>query len=96
MPTKTNIIICPFISYKDKIIWNLLKRPIEPETIDAWAKWLEDIAKVAIVAVPVVILGQCHSYIKFINSSLLLISCYVALVVARQLRKNKDRFQEER
>lgn len=35
--------------------FNLLKRPTEPETLDAWAKILEDIAKVAILALPVII-----------------------------------------
>ena len=31
---------------------NLLKRPIEVETLDTWAKILEDMAKVAILAIP--------------------------------------------
>ncbi|NBI42746.1 hypothetical protein GVX76_04460 [[Haemophilus] felis] len=34
---------------------NIFKRPIETETLNAWAKWLEDLAKICIVALPIVI-----------------------------------------
>ena len=58
---------------------NLLKRPIEVET--AWAKMLEDMAKVAILAIPVVVFGQNSSNFKIAGSIALflgLISDYLA------------------
>ncbi|MGR3808590.1 hypothetical protein [Pasteurella testudinis] len=38
--------------------WYLLTRPIKKETSDSWAKNLEDLAKVALLAIPIVLLGS--------------------------------------
>lgn len=68
---------------------NLLKRPIEAETLDAWAKILEDIAKVALLALPVVIFGQNGAFFKIASSVALLFIAYFALIGGKQIRKHK-------
>lgn len=74
---------------------NLLKRPIESETLDAWAKILEDIAKVAILAVPVVIFGQSGVFFKGASTLALLMSAYFALICGKQIRKHKTYLSSE-
>ncbi|BBE95117.1 hypothetical protein [Haemophilus influenzae] len=68
---------------------NLLKRPIEVETLEAWAKILEDMAKVAILAVPVVAFGQNNTYFKIASSVALLFMAYFALLGGKLIRKHK-------
>ncbi|MFA9489562.1 MULTISPECIES: hypothetical protein [Mannheimia] len=72
-------------------MFNLFKRPIETETIDAWAKIADDIAKVAILAIPVMLYGNETAVIKIINSFLLLIGAYFSLLISRHLRRNKHK-----
>lgn len=74
---------------------NLFRRPIETETVDAWAKWLEDLAKVAVVALPVVIFGQYSVEFKIINSLLLAFSTYSFMLIAKLIRKYKQQLSEE-
>ncbi|MBN6712051.1 hypothetical protein JFL47_12630 [Haemophilus haemoglobinophilus] len=74
---------------------NLLKRPIEAETLDAWAKWLEDIAKVSIIAVPVVVFGQYPFIIKTLNILFLLICTYFFMLGEKLIRKHKDKLSKE-
>ena len=49
---------------------NLSKKPIEKETLDDWAKLSVDVAKVAILAIPVILYGKDPIYLKCINSFL--------------------------
>lgn len=70
---------------------NLFKRPIESETLDAWAKTTGDIAKVAILSIPVMLYGNETIQIKIVNSLLLVIGSYFALLISRHLRMNKHR-----
>lgn len=74
---------------------NLLKRPIERETLDAWAKILEDIAKVALLALPVVIFGQSQIFFKVASSLALLLTAYFALIGGKQIRKHKPYLSKE-
>ncbi|KAA6207995.1 hypothetical protein [Avibacterium paragallinarum] len=76
-------------------LFNLLKRPIETETLDAWAKILEDIAKVALLALPVVIFGQNHFLFKLASSFALLLIAYLALIGGKQIRKHKPYLSKE-
>ncbi|MBE2897751.1 hypothetical protein KRX11_02095 [Pasteurellaceae bacterium TAE3-ERU1] len=64
----------------------LFKRPIEKETLDAWAKMSDDIAKVAILAVPVVILGENAILNKGLNAVMLLMAIFLFMNIARKLR----------
>ncbi|QTM01253.1 hypothetical protein [Mannheimia sp. ZY171111] len=72
-------------------MFNLFKRPIETETIDAWTKIADDIAKVAILAIPVMLYGNETAVIKIINSFLLLAGAYFSLLISRHLRRNKHK-----
>ncbi|NBI42263.1 hypothetical protein GVX76_01920 [[Haemophilus] felis] len=74
---------------------NIFKRPIETETLDAWAKWLEDIAKVAIIAVPVVVFGQYPLIVKGLNILFLLICTYFFMLGGKLIRKHKDKLSQE-
>lgn len=71
-------------------MWNIFKKPIEPETIDAWAKIADDIAKVALLAIPVMLYGNETLPLKLVNSALLLAGAYFALFTSRHLRKSKQ------
>ncbi|MFZ7342874.1 hypothetical protein [Avibacterium volantium] len=74
---------------------NLFKRPIEVETLEAWAKMVEDIAKVAILAVPVIIFGQNGILFKIMSSLTLIFVIYAALVAGKLLRKHKSQLSKE-
>ncbi|MBE2897734.1 hypothetical protein HPC37_02510 [Pasteurellaceae bacterium 20609_3] len=72
---------------------NLLKKPIEQETLDDWAKLSVDVAKVAIMAVPVILYGNDPVYLKLINSFLLGAGAYSGLIAGRKFRKMKEEMQ---
>ncbi|MCK3657266.1 hypothetical protein A4G18_00650 [Pasteurellaceae bacterium Pebbles2] len=73
---------------------NLFKRPIEKETLDDWAKIASDIAKVALLAIPVVLYGKDPIYLKTINSALLMTGAYFALQSGRIIRRYKAKQEE--
>lgn len=53
-------------------MFNLIMRPIEPETLEDWKKISIDIAKVAILAIPVIFYGKVK-----INQLLLTCCCSI-------------------
>lgn len=69
---------------------NLISRPIHSDTLDAWAKWLEDIAKVAVVAVPVIVFGQYSIIFKLFNSLALIIAAYFCMLGGKLIRQHKS------
>ncbi|ATW42506.1 hypothetical protein Q7469_03310 [Glaesserella parasuis] len=69
---------------------NIFTKPFEQETLDDWAKLSVDIAKVAILAIPVILYGKDILLIKFINIFLLSCGIYSALIAGRKLRKMKE------
>lgn len=71
---------------------NLFKKPIEKETLDDWAKLSVDVAKVAILAIPVILYGKDPIYLKCINSFLLALGVYGGLIAGRRFRKIKEEF----
>ncbi|MCW9714657.1 hypothetical protein [Avibacterium sp. 21-594] len=73
---------------------NLFKRPIEVETLEAWAKMVEDIAKVAILALPVIVFGQNGVLFKIASSFTLMFVAYATLLVGKQLRKLKPKLSK--
>ncbi|SMB81563.1 hypothetical protein SAMN05660772_01893 [Pasteurella testudinis DSM 23072] len=75
--------------------WYLLKRPIKKETSDSWAKNLEDLAKVALLAIPVVLYGQYSWWFKGINLVLLAFAAYGILLCSKELRKYQDKLSQE-
>lgn len=74
-------------------MWNITKRPFEKETLDDWAKLSVDIAKVAILAIPVILYGKDPTIIKLINTLLLGLGIYGGLFAGRQFRKMKEEIQ---
>lgn len=67
----------------------LFQRPFEKETLDDWAKMTIDIAKVAILALPVIIYNNDELLIKLFNAAALLTCAYSSLVMNRFFRKMK-------
>lgn len=74
-------------------MWNITKRPFEKETLDDWAKLSVDIAKVAILAIPVILYGKDPIIIKLVNSALLGLGVYGGLFAGRKFRKMKEEIQ---
>lgn len=71
-------------------MFEVFKKPLCIENLESWAKNLDDIAKVAIISIPVVLYGDATILSKVISISLLSIFSYIFIVVAALLRKNKD------
>ncbi|WP_258248156.1 hypothetical protein [Aggregatibacter actinomycetemcomitans] len=74
-------------------MWNIAKRPFEKETLDDWAKLSVDVAKVAILAIPVILYGKDPILIKLLNSILLCLGIYGGLFAGRKFRKMKEEMQ---
>ncbi|MBF0786086.1 hypothetical protein E4T80_11490 [Muribacter muris] len=74
-------------------MWNITKRPFEKETLDDWAKLSVDIAKVAILAIPVILYGKDPIAIKLLNTVLLGLGIYGGLFAGRRFRKMKEEIQ---
>ena len=66
---------------------NLFKLPIEKSSLEAWSKLSDDVAKVAILAMPVILYGEQSLFLKGLNISFLLIIAYVCLVMGRKFRQ---------
>lgn len=71
-------------------MFKLSKTPYEKETLEDWAKLSVDIAKVAILAIPVMLYGNDSVIIKLLNTALLSIGAYSGLVAGRKFRKMKE------
>ncbi|MGO3859774.1 hypothetical protein AB8Q18_07250 [Neisseriaceae bacterium CLB008] len=67
--------------------FNLLKPPFEVDTLNAWAHFIEDIAKVALIALPVVLYGDSSNIAKSLNAILLLFISYGSLLLSRRIRQ---------
>lgn len=74
-------------------MFNITKRPFEKETLDDWAKLSVDVAKVAILAIPVILYGKDPIIIKVLNTVLLGIGVYGGLFAGRKFRKMKEEMQ---
>lgn len=72
-------------------MWNLFSFPTKKETIDSWAKMLEDFTKVSILAIPVIFFGKENIQFKVISIGVLLFIAYYALISAKALRENITR-----
>lgn len=65
---------------------NLFKQPMETTTFEAWAKMSDDIAKVAILAVPVMLYNNDPMMFKMWNLVMLTLGAYLFLCGGRFLR----------
>lgn len=48
---------------------NLFKLPIEKSSLEVWSKLSDDVAKVAILAMPVILYGEQPLFLKGLNIS---------------------------
>lgn len=75
---------------------NIFKRPLHKDSLDSWCKMLDDIAKVAILAVPVVLYGTYPISYKVMNVVFLAVCAYSCLLSSDFMRKNKDELTKEK
>lgn len=75
---------------------NLFQKPFEPETLDVWAKMSDDVAKVAVLAMPVLIYAKDNVWFKVLNVCLLAVAIYVFLLMGRLLRQLKVRQENKK
>ncbi|MCW9718107.1 MULTISPECIES: hypothetical protein [unclassified Avibacterium] len=66
---------------------NLFKKPINKSDFESWSKMSDDIAKVAILAIPVILYGKDSIAIKCLNTVLLGGAIYLFLVGGRLFRE---------
>ncbi|QIM62873.1 hypothetical protein A1D29_05985 [Pasteurellaceae bacterium Orientalotternb1] len=76
-------------------MFNLFKRPLHKDSLDSWCKILDDVAKVAILAIPVVLYNETLLAYKVANSLFLVSSAYLCLFSADFMRKNKAKLTNE-
>lgn len=75
---------------------NAFKRPFIRESLDAWCKTFDDVSKIAILATPTVIYSDNTLNYKIINSSILILSAYIAIYCANFIRKNKNNLTKKK
>ncbi len=73
---------------------NLWHRPIERATLEAWARCAEDVAKVALLALPIVLYGGYPLGVKALNMGLLVLIAYLGLLFGKHLRQHQDYFMK--
>ncbi|MDD0823950.1 hypothetical protein PTQ27_05660 [Mannheimia sp. AT1] len=69
---------------------NLFKKPIKKSSFEAWAKLMDDIAKVAILAIPVILYGDYSWLMKCVHSVTLFTIIYLLLSGARTFRETAE------
>lgn len=78
-------------------MWKLLylfRRPIKKDILDDWAKLTLDCARVAILAIPVLIYGGETLFTKVIYTVALSIMAYFLLFISRICRDIKPDLEE--
>lgn len=68
-------------------MFNIFKKPFEKGTLEAWAKIFDDIAKVAFLAIPVMIYGKDAIELKLFNIGILVIGIYIFVLGGRICRR---------
>ena len=71
-------------------MFNLFRQPIEKTSLEAWAKLADDVAKVAILAIPVTLYGNYTWCFKMANCISLVITTYVFLITGRIFRRKVE------
>lgn len=65
---------------------NLFKIPVGHSTIDSWAKILDDISKVSLLSLPVIIFGKSELLDKIFALPTILLVIYFSLCLSRNFR----------
>lgn len=76
-------------------MFNIFKKPFNRESLDSLCKILDDISKIELLAIPVVLYSPNGLFYKLFNSFVLLFSMYICLFMADFIRKNKGNLMEE-
>lgn len=71
------------------------KKPLNQESLDSWCKILDDISKVAVLAIPVILYADKPIAYRIVNGISLAICAYFCLYSADKLRKNKNKLTQE-
>lgn len=71
-------------------MWNLFRRPIEKSSFDSWAKISDDVAKVAMIALPTALLSNVLLETKVAYLMSLIVLIYLLLTTGRILRKKAE------
>ncbi|MGR6981959.1 hypothetical protein ACUHGC_11470 [Testudinibacter sp. P27/CKL/0425] len=74
---------------------NVLKRPIGKTTLDGWATMADDIAKVAILAIPIILYENNPLPIKAGISVFLITSVYTFLFVGKAIKNSLNKMEEK-
>ncbi|MGQ9445000.1 hypothetical protein ACTHGP_06210 [[Pasteurella] aerogenes] len=77
-------------------MFRLFKPPFEISTLEAWSKMSDDIAKVAILAIPVMLYSNYSLDFRIFNIALLSIVALAFLTVSRYFRQVIIRLSEEK
>ncbi|OZN25710.1 hypothetical protein CFY87_00355 [Actinobacillus seminis] len=77
-------------------MFRLFKPPFEISTLEAWSKMSDDIAKVAILAVPVMLYSNYSLGFRIFNIVLLSVVVMAFLTVGRYFRQVIIRLSEEK
>lgn len=77
-------------------MFRLFKPPFEISTLEAWSKMSDDIAKVAILAVPVMLYSDNSLGFRIFNIALLSVVALTFLAVGRYFRQVIIRLSEEK
>ncbi len=63
---------CNYFLIRNHTMWHLFRKPIEKSSLEAWSKICDDVAKVTILATPVMLYKAEETLIfRFINIGLL-------------------------
>lgn len=72
------------------------KRPINMESLNSWAKNLDEIARIAILASPVVVYSPYEIGLKVLNMMFLVLFSYFCVYLADFIRRNKTLFSSDK
>ncbi|WP_245872508.1 hypothetical protein [Avibacterium endocarditidis] len=84
-----------FLSPQGESNVKFIQTPDRSRNLRSLGKMVEDIAKVAILAVPVIIFGQNGILFKIMSSLTLMFVIYATLVAGKLLRKHKSQLSKE-
>lgn len=68
-------------------MWNLFKQPVEKESFESWGKMCDDIAKVALLALPVILYSKESLEFRSLNILFLCVIVYACLTIGRIFRR---------
>ncbi|MGX2956049.1 hypothetical protein ACWIYZ_03030 [Ursidibacter arcticus] len=77
-------------------MFRLFKPPFEISTLEAWSKMSDDIAKVAIIAVPVMLYSSYSLGFRIFNIVILSVITLVFLTIGRGLRQEVIKLSKEK